>query len=158
MRAIRCSLLALALPVAACSLGSPASPVAANVLASSGATELAPDSGDASDPSDAGDPFASCPSSAPATGTIPTDVDAVLKDRCQTCHSAPPVMDAPFALVTFADIHKEFDGVLPIYEEMHFLIQPGADPHMPFGNAPQLSSDQFSTLDSWLEACAPSGN
>jgi hypothetical protein len=148
MRAIACTLLAFAL--AACSGGSPASPVAVNA---SSADADPPDAEAASD----ADPFAKCPSSEPTSGTIPADVDAVLKDRCQTCHTDPPQMNAPFPLLTFAQIHALFAGVIPTYQEMDLLIQPGADPHMPFGNAPQLSAAQFSTLDSWLKACAPSG-
>jgi hypothetical protein len=43
----------------------------------------------------------------------------------------------------------------PIWQVMHFVIQPRAVPHMPFGSAPQLTPTQFQTLDAWLKSCAP---
>jgi hypothetical protein len=149
------SSLALAVAVAACSGGPPASPVAEGVRPPAQEDAAAPV--DADPPGDDGsDPFAAC-SSVAATGTIPADVEAVLQARCQTCHSDPPINNAPFPLLTYAEIHQDFVTSVPKYEEMYFLIQPGADPHMPFGNAPQLSTDQFNTLATWLKSCAPPG-
>jgi hypothetical protein len=101
--------------------------------------------------------FARCDTS-PATGSIPADVAAVLGDRCQTCHNDPQLHGAPFALLTYADVHQLFAGTIPIYHEMYLLIQPGATPHMPYRNAPQLSADQFKTLGDWLISCAPPGD
>jgi hypothetical protein len=37
---------------------------------------------------------------------------------------------------------------------MHTVIQPKGVPHMPFGNAPQLTSSEMTTLDGWLLGCA----
>jgi hypothetical protein len=91
----------------------------------------------------------------PATGSIPADVAAVLADKCQTCHNNPQKNGAPFPLLTYQDVHKPFIGTTPIYEQMYIQIQPNAQPRMPFGNAPQLTPAEFSTLSSWLIACAP---
>ncbi len=102
--------------------------------------------------------FASCGTS-PATGSFPADVAAVLMSRCQTCHTDPPLNGAPFPLLTYEDVHKLLPATtMPIYQEMYLLIQPGADPHMPFGNAPQLGTEQFNTLSDWLLSCAPPGD
>jgi uncharacterized membrane protein len=148
------SALALGVAGIACSGGPPASAVAEGVRAAtsedaSAPVEAAGDHG--SDP-----PFAAC-ASVSGTGSIPADVEAVLQARCQTCHSDPPINNAPFPLLTYAEVHQDFVTSVPKYEEMYFLMQPGADPHMPFGNAPQLSTDQFNTLAAWLKSCAPPG-
>jgi hypothetical protein len=96
--------------------------------------------------------------SKPTTGAFPPDVAAVLHAKCQTCHSRPPVNHAPFPLVTYEDTLKTntlepYPGV-PIWRVMHQVIQTDGVPHMPFGNAPQLTSSEFRTLDGWLVGCA----
>jgi hypothetical protein len=110
---------------------------------------------DSSAASDAA-PFANCGTS-PASGSIPADVLAVMSAKCQTCHQNPPLHDAPFPLLTYADVHSLFEETIPKYQEMHALIQPDGSPHMPFGTAPQLTATEFTTLDDWLLACAPPG-
>jgi hypothetical protein len=125
---------------AACGGGDPASPTFTPTVTADDASSSSDDA------------------SSPATGTIPTDVEAVLSARCQTCHQDPPLNGAPFPLLTYADVHGLFDDTIPKYQEMHALIQPDGSPHMPFGTAPQLDATQFSTLDDWLVAGAPSGN
>ena len=106
---------------------------------------------------EAASPFASCPSH-PTTGDFPIPVGTVLRDKCQTCHKQPPVQHAPFPLLTYEDTVgpdpiPPFSGQ-PIWQVMHFVIQPGAVPHMPFGTAPQLTPAEFQTLDDWLTSCA----
>ncbi len=101
--------------------------------------------------------FANCGSVA-TTGTLPADVDAVLQAKCQLCHTDPPQNGAPFPLKTYADLHATFVGSIPRYQEAYALIQPDGMPHMPFGNAPQLTTDEFAILSSWLAACAPPSN
>ncbi len=148
-----------------CSAGSPAAPMfegmSANV--STSGEDASADGEDASADAEvasaeggsAGDAgsFAACKTN-PTTGTIPTDVAAVLMARCQPCHQMPPLNGAPFPLLTYQDVNAAF-GAVPIYQEMHVLIQPNGDPHMPYRNAPQLSPDQLQTLDTWLLSCAP---
>ncbi len=101
-------------------------------------------------------PFANC-GTLPATGSIPDEDSAILQGRCQTCHTDPPQNGAPFPLITYAQVHSLIAGITPTYEEMYDLIQPNGEPHMPYGDAPQLSSDQLTTLSDWLAACAPPG-
>jgi hypothetical protein len=159
-RVSRAALASLVLAVAACSGGSPASPVdapptetASEDASLSSASSSAMDSSSA--PSDAA-PFANCGTS-PATGSIPADVLAVMSAKCQPCHQNPPLHNAPFPLLTYADVHSLFAETIPKYQEMHALIQPSGSPHMPFGTAPQLTATEFTTLDDWLLACAPPG-
>jgi uncharacterized membrane protein len=129
----------LTLALAACSSGSTSSPSA--------------EQGDGAPPD-----FSMC-GKAPATGTIPANVQAVMMAKCETCHGNPTQNAAPFSLVTYADVHAGFAGTdMPIYQVMWALIQPGSNPHMPFGNAPQLTPSEFTTLSDWLANCAPSGN
>ncbi len=104
------------------------------------------------------DVFASCPASRPSAGAIPAAVAQVLTSKCQTCHGSPTRNHAPFALLTYANTEaadplSPYTGV-PIWQVMHAVIQPGGVPHMPFGNAPQLTSSELATLDGWLLACA----
>jgi hypothetical protein len=99
--------------------------------------------------------FASCVTP-PATGTFPADVAAVLADKCQTCHQSPPINHAPFALLAYADTQKA-DSIcngVPTWQAMDYVIQPDSNPHMPYGNAPQLTSAEFATLEGWLTGCA----
>jgi uncharacterized membrane protein len=37
---------------------------------------------------------------------------------------------------------------------MAYVIQACAVPHMPFGNAPQLTTSEFQVLSQWLASCA----
>jgi uncharacterized membrane protein len=129
---------------AACGGGSAASPSFAGA-------EL-----DASAASAADISFAQCGTS-PATGTIPAAVSTVLQDKCQACHGVTPMNGAPISLVTYADVHIDF-GPVPTYQVMDILIQPGSDPHMPFESAPPLTPAEFTTLETWLGECAPSGS
>lgn len=99
---------------------------------------------------------ATCPPS-PVIGDFPTNVGEVLRDKCQTCHQDPPLDGAPFPLLTYEDVVKPnplaVDGGL-IWPEMAYVIQACAIPHMPFGDAPQLTPDEFQTLSQWLASCA----
>ena len=155
--------LAAAAAATACGGGSPASPTFRPMASPSGeSVDAAADTGsdppdDASDAASPAADFARCGASA-ASGTFPADVAAILSSRCQTCHTKPPVNDAPFPLLMYSDVHMLFADTIPIYQEMYMLIQPGGNPHMPFGDAPQLTSEQLQTLSSWLLACAPSGS
>ena len=59
-----------------------------------------------------------------ATG-LPCDVDAVLKTRCQTCHSSPAQFGASAPLVTYDDLQKAGPGAnagKKVYELVHNRI------------------------------------
>ncbi len=100
-------------------------------------------------------------STRPATGTLPADVEAIVKVRCDNCHSNPPTNHAPFPLVTYADFSQSdplapYAGQ-PIWQVVGTVIQPNANPHMPFGTAPQLTSQQLQTLTQWSQGCGLPG-
>ena len=152
---------AIASGVSACGTGSAASPTFEPVMSDD-------DSG-SSDPPVLQDASAGAVAAAftrcgsnppPTTGTIPTDVAAILTSRCQPCHQMPPKSGAPFPLLTYSDVHQLFAGTIPIYQgDLYILTQPdGQEPHMPYKNAPQLTADQLATLGNWLLACAPPGD
>ena len=91
-------------------------------------------------------------------GDFPGDVASVLRDKCQTCHRTPPVSHAPFPLLTYedtlmADTIAPYAGT-PIWKVMAIVIQPSGVPHMPFGNAPPLTSAELDVLNTWLASCA----
>jgi uncharacterized membrane protein len=147
---------AIASAVSACGTGSAASPTFEPVSDDDSGSPMLQDASAGA----VAAAFTRCGSTPPpATGTIPADVAAILTSRCQTCHQMPPVNGAPFPLLTYDDVHQLFAGTIPIYQEMYLLTQPdGQQPHMPYGNAPQLTADQLATLGSWLLACAPPGD
>ncbi|HEX3769881.1 MAG TPA: hypothetical protein VHV30_03405 [Polyangiaceae bacterium] len=147
--------LAAVVLAGACGGGDPASPTFEPVTSAEAGSDDAASSTETST-GEGGAPFASC-GSEPASGSIPADVQTVLAAKCQVCHQDPPINGAPFPLLTYAEIHSIFAANIPKYQEMHALIQPDGSPHMPFGKAPQLSTDEFSTLDNWLLDCAPPG-
>lgn len=91
----------------------------------------------------------------PAVGDLPDDVNAVLVDKCQGCHTSPPKNHAPWSLQSFEDTQK----VLGLagkrrWQRMAEVIEPGGSPHMPFGDAPQLTDAQLTTLRTWFAGCA----
>lgn len=89
----------------------------------------------------------------PDEGDIPCEVFQVIKDKCQSCHGPTPSGGAPFSIMTWEDTQQPF-GNITRWERMEQVIQPGSSPHMPFYGAPQLTDDEFTTLDTWLKCGA----
>jgi uncharacterized membrane protein len=144
----------VAATASACGAGSPASPTFTPTTTSV-SEEAGPSLPDGASTEQIAEVFGRCGTS-PATGTFPPDVAAIITSRCQPCHQMPPLNGAPFPLLTYEDVHQLVPGsATPIYEEMYILTQPNGSPHMPFGNAQQLTEDQLATLGSWLLSCAP---
>jgi hypothetical protein len=136
-------------------VGSPADGGAGALLAEAA---VSADDSDAAGDAEGPDAFAACPETRPTTGAFPDDVAAVLAGKCQTCHQSPTKNHAPFPLLTYAETQSSdplspYTGV-PIWQVMHTVIQTKGVPHMPFGNAPQLTATEMQTLDGWLLACA----
>ena len=77
--------------------------------------------------------------------SLPCEVRAVLKARCQACHQDPPLNGAPMRLLTWSDVYGKADE---IYERL------SAD-EMPPPGAPDLSQDQASTLFTYLSLGTP---
>ena len=96
----------------------------------------------------------------PATGDIPCDVFKVIHGVCNRCHQDPPLVGAPFPLLTYEDTQMPFDthGKLR-YQRMREVIQPDGAPHMPFKSmtivVPELTAAEFATLDAWLACPTP---
>jgi uncharacterized membrane protein len=95
------------------------------------------------------------PAATPTNGDLPEAVNAVLADKCQACHTSPPKNHAPWPLLSFEETQVRF-GITEKrrWQRMAEVIEPGGSPHMPFGNAPQLTADQLATLRAWFAGCA----
>ena len=95
------------------------------------------------------------PAQTPTTGDLPDAVNAVLFDKCQTCHAVPTKNRAPFPLVSFEDTQKTFGLTAKRrWQRMAEVVEPGGLPHMPYGNAPPLTDGQLTTLRTWFAGCA----
>lgn len=80
------------------------------------------------------------------------NVQAVLQQRCQSCHSNPPVSGAPFPLVTYADTQANAPGTsTPIWQRMQARVTART---MPPAGFDQLSDAQYNTLVSWFNGGA----
>jgi len=92
----------------------------------------------------------------PLVGDLPCDVGTVLENKCQPCHQQPPKNHAHFPLLTYEDTQQPF-GIVPDerrWQRMAQVVEPGGQPHMPYGNAPQLTPAELDTLRAWFRACA----
>ncbi len=132
--------------------------VVADAFASSEASAVSDGPTDAAAALDVAAVDAAACGTKPTTGDLPPDVAAVLQAKCQMCHKMPPINNAPFPLLTYADTLAidqlpPYVGA-PIWEAMSYVIQTGAVPHMPFGKAAPLTSSEYQTLDAWLFSCA----
>jgi cytochrome c551/c552 len=90
---------------------------------------------------------------------LPCDVNTVLVDSCQKCHSAPPQFGAPMPLVTYADLQApaHSDPTKKVYEVVETRIHDTAAP-MPQPPNPALDAADMATIDSWVAAGAPSSS
>jgi hypothetical protein len=98
-------------------------------------------------------------------GTLPCDIDTLVKTRCQLCHAAKPIGGAPMSLVTEQDFTQNYTvhtspglvgQMMPLYQLARMRIEGTNNlPKMPQGSP--LSPTDFSTLDAWLAAQAPPG-
>ena len=91
----------------------------------------------------------------PDGGDFPPAVWAVLARKCQTCHTQPLLNHATKTLLTYEDTQARY-GITDeqYWQRMGEVIQPDGLPHMPFMGAPQLTADEFDTLNGWIDACA----
>jgi hypothetical protein len=101
----------------------------------------------------------SCSSSPPETApALPCDVQAVLSEVCDVCHSSPPQNGAPISLVTYADTQAPFTALptydhAPTWKVMGDAVGSGLMPQPWPGVA--FSAAQKQTLLSWVDAGAP---
>jgi hypothetical protein len=89
-------------------------------------------------------------------GDLPCEVATVLADKCQYCHGDPLTGGAHFPLLGFEDAADVFGTQgKRRWESMAVVIEPDGAPHMPYGDSPQLTPTELTTLRDWLADCAP---
>jgi hypothetical protein len=89
------------------------------------------------------------------TGFFPCDVEVVLKAKCHTCHTMPPLMGAPMSLLTWEATQKLASGsaTVKIWQRMREYVTSG---FMPLAGSPTgpLTPGEKTSLLTWLEAGA----
>jgi hypothetical protein len=88
---------------------------------------------------------------------LPCDVDAILRQRCQACHSSPSKFGAPMPLTTMDDILRA--AVTPgstVAQRMKVRINDVNNPMPPKGQTP-LKDAELATLNRWLDSNTPAG-
>jgi hypothetical protein len=87
----------------------------------------------------------------PAHAGLPCGVAAVLRNRCQSCHGASPVLGAPMALTTWDDLQKPAvtDPSRPVWQLVQARMMDEARP-MPPPPFPPLEAEEVRALDAWL--------
>jgi hypothetical protein len=97
--------------------------------------------------------------------SLPCDVDQVVVERCQSCHSDPPVNGAPMPLVTWDDFQAatpsdstatETAVGFKVYQAVEERIHDTKSP-MPQPPNPLLDSADLATMDAWLNGGTPKG-
>ena len=89
--------------------------------------------------------------------SVPCDVQDVLEAKCLRCHGTVLENDAPYHLVTIAQIH-EVRGGRPVYDRMRSVLE---DDYMPPVVIPldppvqPLTAAEKATLLEWVRAGAP---
>jgi uncharacterized membrane protein len=86
------------------------------------------------------------------------DALAVLEVKCQRCHQDPPVNNAPFALLSYADTQVERSSGDRVYEDMLDAVETGVMPPTAGAYTPPvepLTCSEKATLLDWLKAGAP---
>lgn len=93
--------------------------------------------------------------------TLPCDVGAVLRSKCQRCHQNPPKNGAPIPLLTWADTRQTYLGK-PVWQWMLEVVSNGFMPYMGDPNlqppVQPLGAAEKQTLLEWLKAGAPAGH
>ncbi|MGO8998468.1 MAG: hypothetical protein ACLQVI_34545 [Polyangiaceae bacterium] len=94
---------------------------------------------------------------------LPCDVNAVVVEHCQGCHSNPPQNGAPMPLVSWEDFQAKTpaDSLGPqpitgtyVYQTAQFRIS-DANAIMPQPPNPPLDAADLATMNAWLGAGAP---
>ncbi len=92
-----------------------------------------------------------------ANPTLPCDVEAALKAKCQRCHGEPTVNGAPFPLLTWADTQADYFDK-PIHERMASVVDSNFMPAtFLILNPPveELTPAEKTTLLDWLACPKP---
>ena len=89
---------------------------------------------------------------ASATGDMPCDVGAIVRNRCAGCHQTPPLFGAPMALLNVDHFQQPAKNAQKVWEVARTRVDVGT---MPPSTAPQLSAGEKSALLAWLGQGAP---
>ena len=81
---------------------------------------------------------------------LPCDVERVLMAKCRRCHTEPTRHEAPFALLTWEQIHRERMGE-PLYETIEDVIDSDT-------MVLPLHAHERKVLLGWIERGAPRGS
>lgn len=90
---------------------------------------------------------------------VPCDVETVLADRCQGCHTDPPLMGVPMPLMTYAQITAQSVPYpsQTILERMLVRMQSSTTP-MPPAPAMRATSAEIAVIQAWASSGAPTGS
>lgn len=90
---------------------------------------------------------------------LPCDVDALLKEKCQTCHASEPKFGAGTSLVTWADLQKPApnDKNKKVLDLVKARIHDDVAPMPPSPKA-RLEAHETSALETWIEGGAKSSD
>ncbi len=84
------------------------------------------------------------------------DVEPIVRNKCLTCHAAPPLFGAPMSLVRYADTQVNAPAGGLMHELMAFRV--GAPQNrMPPPSQPQLSPEEIHVIQVWSQIGAPEG-
>src|SRR6478609_2187939 len=89
---------------------------------------------------------------------LPCDVQRLLRSRCQSCHTNPPIGGASVALLSFADL-TSLSRVVPTASVAARSLQRMRDSLSPMPPAPatRATPAEIATLQAWLTAGSPPG-
>lgn len=89
---------------------------------------------------------------------LPCDVAALLRDRCASCHRAPPVGGAPMALLSHEDLSRPSMAApgQSVAQRSLARMTDGARP-MPPGAAPSVPAVELQAFRAWVQAGLPRG-
>jgi mono/diheme cytochrome c family protein len=91
-----------------------------------------------------------------ASSDLPCDLETLLHDRCQACHTRPPAGGAPMALLTYADLiaPAKSDASQRVADRALARMERG---EMPPAANPPLSDAEIAVLRDWIAAGAERG-
>ncbi len=87
---------------------------------------------------------------------LPCDVQKLLRARCQSCHSAPPVEGAAISLLSYADLsaRSKNEPAVSVAARCLKRMKDSLRP-MPPAPANALTISEMTPLQTWLDAGAP---
>jgi hypothetical protein len=91
-----------------------------------------------------------------AAGVLPPAVQAVLRDRCVSCHNRPPLKDVPTSLTSFADLTapSASDPTRTNAQLALVRMQDTAKPMPPSPLSPATAAE-IATMRAWVAAGTP---